>query len=576
MKITWTVIIALISLEIANAQTTYTWTGTNSSDWNTGSNWVNNAVPSSNTNLAYFTATTSSTTPNLSVSETIGALEFTTTATPAYTITTSSGATLTLDSAGDSADSGNTYLITDISTAMGGENLNGNVTIENSTNAATGWTLRIETGGNLIFGTSSVLTLNAADTVDSSTSYEGNLSIEGTYSTAANIVFLWNPLGGNFYYDPTVQTLGTGAGLRSASGGSIELEQNFAGSAGIAISGTGYNGATGTVAAGLVYLDANGLNETANVVMGDSAKSGNSTASYVATYVFGANASGTAATTESGNITFENSQTYDQYTNDFDVATGNTLTVSGKITDSSATFGTGMTEAVEKTGAGTLILSNSANSFVAPTTVVGGKLLITGNTTTGGTITVDSGAAFGGAGGTITSTGITVASGGGLSVSGGGAVTAGTMTLALTGGTNTLDISATAGTGAGELTFVLGTAHDEVKLSSGTLVIGNGTLSLADFTILAGSGFGAGTYTLFDTSSPAGINGTLAANGLTETIGGYSYTLVEGVDAGTLDQNIDLDVIAVPEPGSLALMLFGGAALWIMGWRYRRYSPVRA
>lgn len=565
MKITWTVVIALISFEIANAQT-YTWTGTNSSDWNTGSNWVNNAVPGStgaNANVASFTTTTGSTTPNLSASETVKELTFLAGA-PAYTLTTTAGQTLTLD--GDTSSASATVIL-DSSTAT--ETINGAVIITDSLSTAYNTNLSIVSGGNLVFGTSSSLTFTAESPSMASTSY-GNMSIDGAFilnTTGVTTLptFLWNPTAGILYYDPTSQSV-SGAYLRSVGAGVIELQTAFAGTE---IEITGNGGSNVSAAGGEVYLDANGLNSTTQVLM-NGQKGGSLATPYIGTYTFGANASGTASMTQSGAISISVGS-YNEDTDYFDVAANNTLTVSGKISGTTSATGT---LAVNKISAGTLILSNSANSFgTATTTVVAGKLLITGTTSTGGAITVDSGAALGGAGGTINATGVTVASGGGLSVSGGGAVTAGTMTLALTGGTNTLDISATAGTGTGELTFVLGTAHDELKLTSGTLVIGNGLLSLADFTITNGSGFGAGTYVLFD-GNTSGITGSLAANGLSGTVDGYAVTLNEGLDtSGNAD--IDLIVAAVPEPGSLALLFFGGAALLLMGWRQRRLQGLR-
>ena len=126
-------------------------------------------------------------------------------------------------------------------------------------------------------------------------------------------------------------------------------------------------------------------------------------------------------------------------------------------------------------------------------------------------------------------------------------------------GQEELDISAI---NPGALAFELGsdttagTTYDQIRLTSGSLAIGSALLNFDDFSFTALSGFGEGTYTLFQT---VGITGTLGSS-LTGFISGNSATL------SLSGNNVLLNV--VPEPSTLATLLFGGLAL--LGGRLRR------
>lgn len=100
-----------------------------------------------------------------------------------------------------------------------------------------------------------------------------------------------------------------------------------------------------------------------------------------------------------------------------------------------------------------------------------------------------------------------------------------------------------------------------VDLTTGTLTIGSGTLGFNDFAFTAGGGFGPGTYTLFQTTQL--ISGTLDGGNLSGTVGGFGATLAFA-GGGT-----DLVLQVVPEPGSLAMLLFGAMAMWFVGVRKR-------
>jgi hypothetical protein len=105
-------------------------------------------------------------------------------------------------------------------------------------------------------------------------------------------------------------------------------------------------------------------------------------------------------------------------------------------------------------------------------------------------------------------------------------------------------------------------SSDKITLTAGTLSIGTGVLEFDDFAFTPTAGFGAGSYTLFDTN--AAITGSLGTN-LSGTINGLNATLAISGDG----QDVLLNVAAVPEPQTWAMMV-SGAGLLMMFRRRRR------
>jgi len=200
---------------------------------------------------------------------------------------------------------------------------------------------------------------------------------------------------------------------------------------------------------------------------------------------------------------------------------------------------------IRKTGPGTLAIDGGSHD--GTTTVEQGTLLLNGSHTVddsrgtwGGTptgsYTVSSNATLGGRG-TIDLSGlngsVTIQAGGNLSP---GDTSDPTGTFTLTLGTGSLDVSAISGTGG--LAFDLGPVADSDKVVVGS-ALNVGTLNFDDFTFTPRSGFGPGTYTLFNATTVAGLIGTENAG----TINDYEATLVLNDD----NKSVELVVAGVQD-----------------------------
>lgn len=228
---------------------------------------------------------------------------------------------------------------------------------------------------------------------------------------------------------------------------------------------------------------------------------------------------------------------------------GGSGSYSGIIRNTDGVTGTG-TMSFVKVGSGTQTLSGN-NTYSGTTFVSAGTLLVNGAHAGAGAYTVAG--TLGGSGSITTAGNAGVTLNAGAHLSPGGALSPGALTMDL--GSGSLNLSAAlAATNSQALQFTLNGigSSDEIILSNAAslLNIGTGSLEFDDFAFTTGGGFGAGVYTLFDTSNS--IVGSLGAN-LTGTIGGFNGTL----SLANGGQDIVLTVSAIPEPGTVALLVAG-------------------
>ncbi len=222
-------------------------------------------------------------------------------------------------------------------------------------------------------------------------------------------------------------------------------------------------------------------------------------------------------------------------------STGNSVT--GSISD--GTNGAKTAVAVGATGITSNWTLSGTCDYTGTTTVTNGTLLVDGTHTGGGDYTVAAAGKLGGSG-SISATKLSTAAGSKLTPGGDGL--AGTLTMSLSdpAGAN---ISASSTTGAYIFDLASTGASDKIVLTLGTLTVG--TLDFADFTFNALSGFGAGQYVLFQASSA--ITGTIGVT--SGIINGQTATLAFS------GNNIVLNVAAIPEPSTVAMLLLGTVAM---------------
>ena len=219
---------------------------------------------------------------------------------------------------------------------------------------------------------------------------------------------------------------------------------------------------------------------------------------------------------------------------------------------------------ITKLGTGTLRL-DFANIYSGGTVVSAGGLVVSNTTGSGvgtGALVIQSGAFLRG-------TGIV---GGATTIEAGGILGAGDFAgnLSITAGNLTFTNGLTLNDGA-IFKFKLGTASDKISLIGGVLT-GAATPGSLTINLDAGTGFSAGTYTLFDFSSGGTTTSSFDVADFTlgTTISGYSYNLA--LNGGS--SMLQLTASAIPEPSTYAA-IFGALALSAAGWHRRRARATR-
>jgi autotransporter-associated beta strand protein len=365
-----------------------------------------------------------------------------------------------------------------------------------------------------------------------------------------------------------------------ANGVNITVTQNLSGAGGVTKLGAGtltlsgttasYGGGT-TVSAGALVASPGALGTGAVTVQPGAVFnfSGSNTTNFTQPFVVGGNGAGIGAVrlgavgpvgiTLSGGVTLTADAqigTTSSIGNDITISTTNVDLATRTLTFGAPTILSGtynVSSNIVSTGGGggvifnpqndaALVLSGT-NSYAGPTTAITGTVLVNGTHTGAGAYVIGAAAALGGSG-SITASGVTLANGARITP-GAAFQTIGNPTYAL--GAASFDLSA-ASTPA-MLLFDLAApgTNDKLTITSGTLNIG--TLDFEEFAFNPQTGFGEGTYTLFDATSP--ITGSIGnASG---AIGAFVGTLsIDGTN------NDVLLTVAVPEPTSLALL--GGIA----------------
>jgi autotransporter-associated beta strand protein len=219
---------------------------------------------------------------------------------------------------------------------------------------------------------------------------------------------------------------------------------------------------------------------------------------------------------------------------------------------------------ISKLGTGALRL-DFANIYSGGTVVSAGGLVASNTTGSGvgtGALVIQSGAFLRG-------TGIV---GGATTIEAGGILGAGDFAgnLSITAGNLTFTNGLTLNDGA-IFKFKLGTASDKISLIGGVLT-GAATPGSLTINLDAGTGFSAGTYTLFDFSSGGTTTSSFDVADFTlgTTISGYSYNLA--LNGGS--SMLQLTASAIPEPSTYAA-IFGALALSAAGWHRRRVRATR-
>ncbi len=538
------------------------WTGATNSDWNTGTNWDNNAVPTGG-NVTFQTGTPSSVTLSAATSAnniffasnsgdyTIGAVGGT------NSISMNNNAAIQISAPSNAHVTFNTP----VTFSGGGPRITNNST----------------TGGSFTFNgpiqmDAGVTTLALQSAVGGGTNYlngeisgAGTLSRSGAVGQGAYVISHSNP---NFtgivsvrYSAPLILTNSgamTNASLAFGYLGNLSLRSDTSatfGTAGITMTGqsavdvgqltSGHGGKTLTLGGdismdnntGFSVSDSSGSDDT--LALGDVKFTATGTGYFAPSsgHVTVGDITGGAPATKSNALTLR--------------GTTDNNRVAGIIGDGVA----GGNIALSKSESGTWYLDGD-NTYTGATSITAGALYVNGTTSGQGNFSANSGTTLGGDGTIGLGSGT-----GSVSVSGKldpGAQAGATGTLTVDTGNLTITNALNAANSQ-NLLFDLGSiaSSDKVVVTDGVLAIGASKLDFGDFVFTAGPGLQNGVYTLFDTN--ATISGTLAGGIQSGAIG---IDGAQGVLSILNNQDVILTVSGVvPEPATLGLIAFGALGL---------------
>ena len=430
---------------------------------------------------------------------------------------------------------------------------------------------------NVILNSGSILTLGGTVNVLDSGERTGNWGIHdmGTLNLGGNRTFAIAESVG-FFNELNISTPITGTGALTKTGaGTLSLNGSGSWTGGTIISG------------GELWLNANGSLPSSGPVtinqtdggMGAYLSLGENVSQSIGALTFGGKGAGSYSTNElelsNGSVlTLGGTVRVNDTGNPFPamISGAGTLALGGnRIFDiggtstamtglAVATVISGANQSITKIGTGTLKLEDP-NTYSGGTTVSAGVLVVSNTAGSGvgtGALVIQSGAFLRGSG----------IVGGATTIEAGGILGAGGMSE--TAGNLTFTSGLTLNDGA-IFKFKLGTASDKISLLGGVLT-GATTPGSLTINLDAGTGFSAGTYTLFDFSSGGTTTSSFDVADFTlgTTISGYSYNLA--LNGGS--SMLQLTASAVPEPSTYAAIV-GALALSAAGWHRRRARATR-
>ena len=238
-----------------------------------------------------------------------------------------------------------------------------------------------------------------------------------------------------------------------------------------------------------------------------------------------------------------------------------------------------------KIGTGTQTLSG-ANTYTGSTSVTGGKLLVSGSLTATSSVAVSSNAILSvnglvATGATITNSGGTVqgqGTVGAVAVTSGGSLSPGLTTVNNSAGTLTSAGSGVSLDATSNFNIRLGVAtpsdNDQLAMTAGDVTLGgaNLQLTLGGFYQSQAMGF---TYVIINgTAAGSFIAGQFAQGTTITDSNGDKFNILYNVDStgAVAGNDVVLQLTAIPEPGTWAMMLAGAAMLMVVQRARRRIS----